>query len=100
MKSRKQLAAEFKAAKKKLATTRHEWVSRKKEEFICHSLTSQQAKEIIRVRMNHSGSLNHWLVQNVPSALKLANKNNVEFEEQVQEYRHRWLDALIEEFSE
>lgn len=109
MATRKQIAAAFKAAKELTAVDAagclgDEWHGRGSTgrfEFICHALEkialpgARAAKEIIRDRFHVCGttSVYVWLMEaaNIPAYL-LTDDN-------VQAYKHRWLDSVIKEFS-
>jgi hypothetical protein len=104
--TRKQICQAFKDAVPRLARNEEDiaWYScsrgSNKEEFIClaispNSLETQAmraARNIIDNRIDCFGSVRYWLLdKGIPK--KDITTNNV------QEYRHRWLQSLIKEFS-
>ena len=110
MATRTQIRDAFVAAKKKVAANRLEssWDQlNRKHEFICHALDDVKrtatlagvlgAKALIVARFNvpYGGQTNieTWLrhAAKVPQS-QLTNDN-------LQAYRHRWLDSVIKEFS-
>jgi hypothetical protein len=56
----------------------------------------KRAQKRIQERIHPHYDLELWLCYNVPGAYKVIYK--IHSREQVQAYRHRWLDALIKEF--
>lgn len=98
------IAEAFRAAKTKLAATRDEWRTGNKHEFICHAIRANTpggsaAIKIINDRLNCCGTVTSWVITYAPGAKDLANEDPIGFDNEVQIYRHRWLDALIKEFS-
>ena len=101
------LSKAFVAAKEYLASA-GEYYSRTKQEFICHALRdaqiggriTKQARElatsVVMDRIYNHRTVQGWLYTNgyLPGDLPPRKTFNL-----CQEYRHRWLDALIEEFS-
>ena len=71
------------------------------EEFICYAIGSARdawarvlAREMIMERLGNTPTVYDWLRCRVGmQAIQAAGQDSV------QQYRHRWLDALIEEFS-
>lgn len=73
------------------------------EEYICWAIALLQgnhlphaksaAKKVISDRLGEDYSLETWVISNIPGMYFPVDKN------ELQAYRHRWLDALIEEFS-
>lgn len=100
-----EIANAFRAAKKRLATTRNEWRMGQKKEFICHALdrsipAGNKAAKIVNERLDSCGTVTSWVITNAPGAREMADKEPIKFDDEVQLFRHRWLDSLIEEFSE
>lgn len=100
---RKAVAQAFAAAKLRLSNGRTH-----RTNFICWALdhaiydglttgiSGAKAKKIIETRLGNCSSVTEWLAKNVvPEHALRGNISAVE----IQQYRHRWLDALIEEFS-
>ena len=56
------------------------------------------ATALVTKRISPSGSVGQWLQANVGYRVKFGKGHNAYYK-QVQAYRHRWLDALIEEFN-
>ncbi len=78
----------------------------RQEYFICHAIDraahitprlacyADNAKAVIQKRIFPYGNVKYWLEENAKiPRLKLTYND-------VQDYRHRWLQALIKEFSE
>jgi hypothetical protein len=101
MATNQNIAAAFKEAKKVLASNGEQTRAMKPdgtyvwEEYICHALYRSlqpgriDAQEVILERISPWSSLQTWVSMNVvedPSS------------DDMQAYRHRWLDALITEF--
>lgn len=105
----------FKQAKERLWDGHNDWING--EMYICHAIdeTSWQcgvrptdryfdrryapylrAMKIIQERIHPHCDLDNWVRKNVKGSWKTLNKINSS--EQLQAYRHRWLDALIQEF--
>ena len=101
----------FKQAKKKLWDGNYK--KPRGEEFICHAIFEaaytrgirshtaayapyKRAKLIIEQRIAPHGTLYGWLTPKVKEAYRVLNSNGGT--QQMQAYRHRWLDALIQEF--
>lgn len=57
----------------------------------------EQARALIRERIGCRFSVGYWLVDNVPAARKVFVED-VDWEAQVNLYRLRWLENLVEEF--
>lgn len=55
--------------------------------------------DMIADRLEPATFVEEWLSKNVPAYKKRHDSFDVTLPEDVQDYRHRWLDALIEEFS-
>ena len=96
---RKRFVAALIEAKTKLDTGSRTKSNKNKKEYICFALgsSSETAEELIMYRLRNStggsGTVAGYLsYQGVPNR-QLTVKN-------VQEFRHRWVDALIEEFSQ
>jgi hypothetical protein len=103
---RKKIAAAFHAAKSYVSPTFH---IGDKEQFICHALercrrvclisefACEEARYVIMERLHADGGgncLEVFLERKVGyAAIASAGRDAV------QQYRHRWLDALIKEFS-
>ena len=80
------------------------------EIYICHAIEEvaehnahqsyymqyTHAKRLIQFRIAPHYDLENWVRANVKGAHKVLNKAGGA--KQMQAYRHRWLDALIEEF--
>lgn len=56
----------------------------------------QRAKKIIQQRIHPHYDLENWVRSNVKDSWRTLNK--IKGTEQMQAYRHRWLDALIKEY--
>lgn len=69
-----------------------------KNYLICYALSYGQGtnlvRQIIHERLGNCNSVATWLVSN--GYIKYSRPD---FRKQVQTYRHRWVDALIKEFS-
>lgn len=105
--TRKQICQAFKDAVPLLARSEEDitWYScsrggPNKEEFICLALSpsvisaaSNAARQVITDRIGHTGSLKAWV-----SDQGLCDYSRITVLD-MQTYRHRWLQALIEEFS-
>jgi len=108
----------FKQAKERLWDGR-EYSMDMGETYICHAIEEvawdrglrptdryldrrfapyKRAQKIIQQRIHPHDDLELWLSHNVPGAYKVIYR--IHSREQVQTYRHRWLDALIQEFEE
>lgn len=91
---RKQIASALKYAKRKLSHTGFDT----KNNHICFALSdsvgANMARSIIMRRLGKAGSVTYWLGQK--GLIKIYGYNK----SLVQAYRHRWLNALIEEFSQ
>lgn len=102
MATRKEISEAFIAAKKLTARNRRESLfakSKKRYEFICHALAAtnlpgaEAAAKIIRVRFaSRHSTIYSWLSEQGISIYLLSDDN-------VQAYKHRWLDSVIKEFS-
>jgi L-amino acid N-acyltransferase YncA len=55
------------------------------------------ATALVMKRISPNGSVGQWLQANVGYRVKFGKGHNAYYK-QVQAYRHRWVDALIEEF--
>lgn len=72
------------------------------EEYICHAIEKVgrfdryrgPALAVIHDRLDNVYSLETWVISNIPGMYFPVDKD------ELQAYRHRWLDALIEEFSQ
>lgn len=102
----KEIAAVFKEAKKYLATSKSDAENVSKTFYICIAITKvsdadyrqwdscSKAKNIIDERLDGKYTVGSWLAVNgFIKSTAFANIN------QLQKYRHRWLDSLIKEFS-
>lgn len=103
----KEIAEVFRKAKIILAKNRAECLARGfdnkliYQEYICHSILEScgpsvprvAALNVIKSRLGGYYSLETWVLRNIPNVGYPVNKDDM------QAYRHRWLDALIEEFS-
>ena len=80
------------------------------EIYICHAIEEaawvrattryapyNRAKKIIQKRIHPEYDLDNWVLKNVKGSYRLLYK--IKGTEQMQAYRHRWLDALIIEYS-
>jgi len=80
-----------------------------KSMYICHAISDvgdiygryyhtpyERAKRLIHFRIAPHYDLESWVRSNVKGSHKVLNKASGT--KQLQAYRHRWLDALIEEF--
>lgn len=94
--TRKQIADAFRLAKSRLWDGRgtrgfRSW-------FICLALdedpAGNEAKQIIMQRLGGEMIVDHWLINRGFISTMAPDYDLI-----VQDYRHRWLDALIEEFS-
>ena len=95
---RQAVAAAYKAAKQYLSHTYH---IGSKEQFICHAIRRAQtrggalAAEVIMKRLAPYGNcVESFLEKTVGPSEMYADQDAI------QKYRHRWLDALIKEFSD
>ena len=103
--SNKEIAAVFKEAKKYLATSENDAQNVSKTFYICIAITKvsdinhsqwdrcSRAKSIINERLAGEYTVGTWLKVN--GFIKSTNTPI----NQIQKYRHRWLDSLIKEFS-
>lgn len=102
MKKRQRIRKALKAAKQYLAKRHTDYRSK----FICYAIfdaydhgkisyeTYSDACEMIQTRIAPYGMLSKWLRDQIgDKAFSAAPVDSM------QEYRHRWLDSLIEEFS-
>lgn len=92
---RKQIASALRGAKKRLRSG----AETNKTPFICWALPCSKAgyntrREIMR-RLGGAATVKGWLQNNyhIYSGQYISR-------EEIQAYRHRWVDALIEEFSQ
>lgn len=95
---RRQIADAFRAAKPRLATTHDERGGKVKLICFAIALTASEssarlAKQVIMERLAPWDNLWDWLIRNNC----LQSPGDAAY---IQEHRHRWLDALIQEFSE
>lgn len=101
---RKEIAEIFRQAKKVLAKDLSDLSYRvngrtQYEEYIYHAIEKvggfarYPALAVIQARLGNVYSLETWVIRNIPGMYFPVDKN------ELQAYRHRWLDALIEEFS-
>jgi len=102
--SNKEIAAVFKEAKQYLATSESDAKNLSKTFYICLAITQvsdvnhrqwyscSKAKNIIDERLDGEYTVGTWLKVNG----FIKNTTNIN---QLQKYRHRWLDSLIKEFS-
>lgn len=105
--SNKEIAVIFKEAKKYLAKCLDDNLPN----YICFAIdkvaennhtkrhSCSRAKRIINERLGKSFTVFNWLVSN--GFMKENNFEDINHHEhdQLQKYRHRWLDSLIKEFS-
>ena len=101
----------FKQAKKHLWNGRY--VGIRGEEFVCHAIDEvararginrysikfapyKRAKQIIDQRIAPHGTLYGWVNSRVKGSYRVLNSSQAT--QQMQAYRHRWLDALAQEF--
>lgn len=104
---RKQIAAAFKLAKARLWNGRGDYPPPAKEEFICHAIGSNTkqglaAQKVVQKRLGKRAhgedrTVVDWLYDFVPEF-----NGSMDWQSRqllAQEYRRRWLDALIKEFS-
>jgi len=103
--SNKEIAAVFKEAKKYLATSENDAQNVSKTFYICIAINTvsdinhrqwyscSKAKDIIDERLDGEYTVGTWLKVN---GFIKTTSNNIN---QLQKYRHRWLDSLIKEFS-
>jgi hypothetical protein len=103
--SNKEIAAVFKEAKKYLATSKGD----NKTTYICIAINEVSdtkyrlfnscvcARSIINERLGESFTVGSWLAHN--GFITNNDFNDRKYQNQLQKYRHRWLDSLIEEFS-
>ncbi len=105
---RKEIAEIFRQAKTILAKDRYDCSSYRVnghtqyETYICHAIEKvgrfaryrDPALAVIQDRLGNVCSLESWVICNIPSIHFPVD------EDEMQAYRHRWLDALIEEFSQ
>lgn len=105
---RKRIRAAFVEAKKWLRTGQETRNDEEKTDYICVALNECEdvlaqgwAKSIIDERLGfQAAGAGSWLLMNVPDARHYRETHSYyEWFRQVQAYRHRWVDALIEEFS-
>lgn len=104
----KEIAKVFRKAKTILAKNKAECFARGfdnkliYQEYICHSILEScgpsvprvAALNVVQSRLGGYYSLETWVLRNIPNVGYPVNKDDM------QAYRHRWLDALIEEFSQ
>lgn len=108
---RQMIAAAFRAAKTELSHgTSTDW---DQPNYICWAIgdgayaqglstrAEQLARSVVLERLGKYAYVDQWLAANVPGALDFFDNlpSPMERRRVVQEYRHRWLKALIEEFS-
>lgn len=103
---RRLICEAFKAAKPYLAHTVQEYHNCGKQMGICYAMFRSGgpgrylAWNVIEDRLKGHDTVDAWLHANVINARRALNRRGYEARtELIQEYRHRWLDALIEEFS-
>lgn len=103
---RRLICEAFKAAKPWLAHTNQDDTYGRDPLFICLALERTDAPgkylagNLIMSRLGEHHTVSAWLHANVINARRALNRRGYEARtELIQEYRHRWLDALIEEFS-
>lgn len=66
----------------------------------CSQKNAFRAKNLIRHRLEGEAFLDHWVMKHIPGADDFRTQNRHNFSIMMQEYRHRWLDELIKEFSQ
>lgn len=84
-----------------------------KYEYICHCISAvyktdiydvkkrnTPAHHLIKNRLSNKTDIREWLDDNVPNWYNSVIALNLNSRQQIQAYRHRWLDALIKEFKE
>lgn len=80
-----------------------------RREFICHALgidrlagaeldAAEMLRDLIEDRLGSQDSLKTWLLEH-HLGLFFSIKDGRQLTDKIQETRHRWVDALIEEFS-
>lgn len=101
---RKLILSALKAAKPLVAKVAYPYGD--KDQFICHALkraareglcakeASELAENMVMWRVGSHFTVECWLGANVPEYSKYDHASDA-----VQQYRHRWLKSLIEEFS-
>lgn len=103
MSRNKQIAQAFKSVKPHLQTAEESQRDNfEKHEFICNALEKvsqlgvqvDAATDLIQQRIAPHRTLNAWVVHNV-----LGGDWNLCGRPAMQDYRHRWVDELIREFS-
>ena len=62
-------------------------------------LASHMAESVIGRRIIGYAFLDSWVIANIPGAREFEKSDYPAFQREMQAFRHRWLDALIEEFS-
>lgn len=102
---RRELAAAFRAAKPLLWSGKDRVIPPGQTGYICYALrgayfrgsvlgpTSRLAQELIAGRLDGHSTAVDWLYHRRGVPMSLLTSENV------QDWRHRWLDMLIEEFS-
>ena len=105
--SNKKIAAILRETKKFLSKELGEY-SLNKSRWICYAMDKTMfecndidwiCENIIMARLGNAAFIEGWLRRHVAAARVLDEENPSQFAKQCQDYRHRWLDALIEEFS-
>lgn len=106
MKRRERILRALKAAKQPLSDT---YMIGEREQYICFALYQTvrfgassyedylDAKNLVMKRLAPFNCVEEWLRANV--GLKSYYAAKEQNQDVIQEYRHRWLDALIEELS-
>lgn len=103
MSNRKQIARAFRLAKERILLPNDPLMEDGKHEFICNAIDAlcqdgkipdKDAANIVQHRIWPHTTLNSWVVHNVLGG----DWSNCRYRN-MQEYRHRWLDELIREFS-
>lgn len=84
----KELVKDFKRAKKSL-DVRDSFYG-----YICHVLKTKAARSVIMKRIRPCHTVRAWLLNDTDRPWDVLTK------EAMYDYRQRWLDSLIEEFSE
>jgi len=62
-------------------------------------LGNDMAESVIGRRIIGCAFLDSWVIANIPGAREFSKTDYPAFQHEMQAFRHRWLDALIEEFS-
>lgn len=114
---RQEIAKAFKRAKALLANENEiefgQVTVKGKHRWICYAIdwstptdhtsaerdAHEEAEYIVSTRLGQKAYLDGWVIENCRAAEELELSNRPQFQREMQAFRHRWLDALIEEFS-